>query len=103
MWAQLITMRVKAGQEDSFPAMFKELDAAEPPDSGLIRSIAMQDQKDPTVAYILVVFESEEQARAREQAPARHEALASMRARMADVLDGPPSVVDLTVVRDTGA
>ena len=103
MWAQLITMRVKAGQEDSFPAMIAELDAAEQAGSGLIRSVAMQDQKDPTHAYVLVVFESEEQARAREQDPVRQEALASMRARMADVLDGPPGFVDLTVVRDTGA
>jgi hypothetical protein len=60
----------------------------------------MQDQNDPNQAHVLVVFESEEKARAREQDPRRQEALKSMRATMAELFDGPPQLVDLTVVRD---
>jgi hypothetical protein len=42
------------------------LKAAEQPGSGLLRELFMLDQSNPDLAYILAVFESEEQARARE-------------------------------------
>lgn len=76
------------------------MQAAEQPDSGLVRSTAMRDQKDPRSAYMLVVFESEEQAPAREQDPRRQEGLAETRATMAEIFDGPPEFVDLTVVTE---
>jgi hypothetical protein len=60
----------------------------------------MRDQKDPNVAYMLVVFESEEKARARERDPRRQEGLAGVRATMAEIFDGPPEFVDLNVVRE---
>jgi hypothetical protein len=66
--------------------------------SGLVRSTAMQDQKDPSLLYILVVFESEEKARDRESDPRRNESLSDARALMAEIFDGPPEFVDLTVV-----
>lgn len=100
MWAQLIKMRTKPGQHVGVQALLQELDAAEPRGSGLVRSIAMQDQNDPSQVYVLVIFESEEVARIREQDPARQEALGAMRAMMADVFEGPPEFVDLTVVRE---
>ena len=53
---------------------------------------------DPNVVYVLVVFESEERARAREQDPRRQAGLAGVRAAMADALDGPPEFVDLDVL-----
>jgi len=57
----------------------------------------MHDQKDPSQVYALVVFESEDKARAREQDPRRQEALQAARAMMADIFDGPPEFTDLRV------
>ena len=95
MWAQLITMRLKPGKD------MAELDnqprAAEQPGSGLVRTLTMHDQADPSQVYALVVFESEDKARAREQDPRRQEALHAARAIMADIFDGPPQFTDLTV------
>ena len=66
-----------------------------------MRSTAMQDQSDPSSVYMMVVFESEEKARARESDPQRVEALATARATMADIFEGPPEFVDLIVVDET--
>jgi hypothetical protein len=41
------------------------------PGSGLVRSTAMRDQKDPSSVYMMVVFESEEKARAQRAEPGR--------------------------------
>ena len=100
MWAQLITMRLKPGREADLPQMSEQLRALEQPGSGLLRSTTMQDQHDPSRVYTLVVFESEEQAREREQDPKRTEGLQEVRALMMDMFDGPPEFVDLTVVND---
>jgi hypothetical protein len=62
--------------------------------------MAFRDQKDPTRFFTLVIFESEEKARAREQDPRRQEGLAAARAAMAEVFDGAPEFVDLTVIND---
>jgi antibiotic biosynthesis monooxygenase (ABM) superfamily enzyme len=98
MWAQLITTRLKSGHEGDLPRLEDELTKVEQPGSGLIRSLVMQDQKDPSRAYILVVFESQEKARAREADPKRQEGLQTARALMAEIFDGAPEFVDLTVV-----
>ena len=98
MWAQLITTRLKSGHEGDLPRLEDELRKVEQPGSGLIRSLVMQDQKDPSRAYILVVFESQEKARAREADPKRQEGLQTARALMAGIFDGAPEFVDLTVV-----
>ena len=45
MWAQLITMHLKAGKESDLPKLFSQLRAAEQPGSGLVRSLTMRDQK----------------------------------------------------------
>lgn len=96
MWAQLIQMRLKPGKDTA--EMVSQIRDAEQPGSGLVRSIFMRDQNDPTRVVTLVVFESEEKARAREQDPRRAEALVAPRATMADILDGPPEFTDLEVV-----
>ena len=57
-------------------------------------------RNDPTRVYTFVMFESEEVARRREQDARRQEGLAEARAIMAELLDGPPEFVDLTVVED---
>ena len=100
MWAQLITTRLKAGHEADLQQLAEELQKIEQPGSGLVRSLAMQDQKDPSRALILVVFESEEKARARENDPRRQEGLQAVRAIMAEIFDGPPEFTDLTVLNE---
>lgn len=95
MWAQLITMRLKPGKDTA--ELDKQIRAAEQPGSGLVRTLVMHEQKDPSRVYALVVFESEEQARAREQDPRRQERLQAARAMMAGIFDGPPEFTDLTV------
>jgi antibiotic biosynthesis monooxygenase (ABM) superfamily enzyme len=98
MWAQLITARLKAGHEGDLPRLEDELRKIEQPGSGLLRSLVMRDQHDATRAYMLVVFESEEKARARESDPRRQESLGAARAVMAEIFDGAPEFVDLAVV-----
>ena len=100
MWAQLITTRLKPGREDDLPVLIEQLQAVEQPGSGLLRSTAMRDQNDPSRVYMMVVFESQEAARARENDPRRDEGLKAARATMAEIFDGPPEFVDLTVVED---
>src|SRR5262245_64828631 len=78
----------------------KQLRAAEQPGSGLVRTLVMHDQKDPSQVYALVVFESEDKARAREQDPRRQEGLQAARAMMADIFDGPPEFTDLRVMEE---
>ena len=98
MWAQLIKMQLKPGKD--VDELNKQIQAAEQPGSGLVRSLFMHDQKDPGQVYGLVVFESEEKAREREQDPRREERLQPARAMMAEMLAGPPEFVDLTVVEE---
>jgi quinol monooxygenase YgiN len=101
MWAQLITMRLKPGREDDLPKLIEQLRAAEQPDSGLVRSTTMRDQSDPNRVSTMVVFESEEKARARENDPRRQEGLKAARATMAEIFDGAPEFVDFTIVDET--
>jgi len=98
MWAQLIKMRAKPGKDTV--ELNKQLKAVEQLDSGLVRTILMRDQKDPDQLYTLVVFESEEKARAREQDPRRQEGLQAVRATMGDILASTPEFVDLDVIEE---
>jgi hypothetical protein len=100
MWAQLITARMKAGKEDLLPQLVEQLQAAEQPGSGLLRSTAMYDQTDTTRLHVLVVFESEEKARERENDPRRGKELQDAQATMAEMFDGAPEFTDLTVVAE---
>ena len=95
MWAHLIKMQLKPDKDTA--ELDKQIRAAEQPGSGLVRTLVMHDQKDPSQVYTLVVFESEDKARAREQDPRRQEALQAVRAVMAGIFDGPPQFTDLTV------
>jgi quinol monooxygenase YgiN len=98
MWAQLIKFRVKPDTQAQITDMIEHLVATEQPDSGLLREIAMSEQRDPTSVYVLALFESEEKARERERDPRRTEALQVMQAKMAEVLAGPPEFIDLEVL-----
>jgi len=103
MWAQLMKMRLKPEKEEDLAGVFKQLQALEQPGSGLLRTMTMRDQSDPSQVYVLVVFESEEKARAREQDPRRQEGLKPAQATLAEIFDGPPEFVDLTVMQDVSA
>ena len=100
MWAQLIKMRVKAGSDADLPALFQQFQAVEQTGSGLIRTTLMHAQNDPSEFYVMVVFDSEEHARARENDPRRQEAMKPAQAMMAELFEGPPEFVDLMVVAD---
>ncbi len=100
MWAQLIRTRVKEGSEEGLQRLFQQLREVEPPDSGLVRTLVMREQQDPNALSMLVVFESEEKARARETHPGRNEAMAAARATMAEIFDAPPAFTDLVVVAE---
>lgn len=100
MWAQLITTRVKDGSEAALQRLLQQVREAEQADSGLVRTLVMREHGDPNSLSMLVLFESEEKARAREDDPRRAEGLAAARATMAEVFDGPPSYTDMIVVED---
>ena len=100
MWAQLIKMRVKAGSVADLPTLFEQFQAIEQTGSGLIRTTLMHAQNDPSEFYVMVVFDSEEHARARENDPRRQEAMKPAQAMMAEMVEGPPEFIDLTVVAD---
>lgn len=100
MWAQLIRVRLKPGEDEGLERMYQQLQATEQQGSGLVRSTLMRDQSDPHAIYMLIVFESEEKARARERDPRRQEALQEVRATMAEIYDGPPTFTDLIVAAE---
>jgi hypothetical protein len=100
MWAQLQKVSTKPEREAELLDVFEQLRAIEQPDSGLVRTMVMRSQADPTVVYALVVFDSEEKARAREHDPRRREGLEGIRAAMGNVLDGPPEFFDLDVLQE---
>ena len=100
MWAQLIKTGIKAGKETELDRLAQEFQAAEQPGSGLVWSATMLDQKDPSVIYMMIVCESEEKAREREQDPRREKGLAEARATMAEIFEGPVEFTDLTIVAE---
>lgn len=100
MWAQLQKVSSKPEKEAELLDVFEQLRAIEQADSGLLKTMVMRSQADPTLVFVLVVFDSEEKARTREQDPRRQQGLQRIRAAMGDVLDGPPEFFDLNVLRD---
>ena len=100
MWAQLQKLSSKPEKEAELLEVFEQLHAIEQADSGLLKTMVMRSQADPTLMFVLVVFDNEEKARTREQDPRRQEGLLRVRAAIGDVLDGPPEFFDLNVLRD---
>lgn len=100
MWAQLITTRMKPGQEGRIDEMLEQLRAAEQDGSGIVRHLAMRDDDDPSRFLMLAIFESEAKARERENDPRRAEGLRVMRETMVEIVDGPAQFVDLSVVSE---
>lgn len=100
MWAQLNSVLVNEGEIDAVSKAMEQLGSFEQPDSGLLRTLVMQDQKDPARLFVLVVFESEEKARARENDPRRQEGVQALRTSLAEVLQGAPEYTDLNVIAE---
>src|SRR5450631_3635019 len=100
MWAQLQKVSTKPEREAELLEVFEQLHAIEQADSGLLRTMVMRSQADPHLVYVLVVLDSEDKARAREQDPRRQQGLERIRAAMGDVLDGRPEFFDLNVLRE---
>ena len=100
MWAQMQKVSSKPEKEAELLDVFEQLHAIEQADSGLLKTMVMRSQADPTLLFVLVVFDSEEKARTREQDPRRQQGLQRIRAAMGDVLDGPPEFFDLNVLRE---
>ena len=98
MWGQLMSFKLKPGKD--IAGLREHLQAIEQADSGLLRTTIVQDQNDPDRYFTLVVFESEEKARAREADPRRQEGLERLRAMLGDRLAGPPEFTDLVVVAE---
>lgn len=101
MWAQTIKVRLKPGTEDRILEVTAALRDAEQAGSGLLRSTVLRDQADPAAITMLVVFESEDHARAREQDERRNEGLGRARAVMGEIFDGPPEFANFDVVEET--
>ena len=100
MWIQIIKARLRPGKEAEFAGLMDRLLAIEQPGSGLVRSTATRDTDDPGTVYMIVAFESEEKARAREADPRRQRGLAPIRQTMAEIFDGTPEFINLEVVAE---
>jgi antibiotic biosynthesis monooxygenase (ABM) superfamily enzyme len=92
MWAQLITARLKPGNEDGMLKLQQEFEArGKDGSTGWVRSITLQNQNDPQEYYNLVFFESEEKARENERSPRQAELIGRFQA----MFEGPPQYVNL--------
>src|SRR3954454_23831272 len=100
MWTQIIKTHLKPGKDAELTVLMDQLKAIEQPGSGLVRSTAMRDQKDPHSIYMIVTFESEEKARAREHDERRQAGLQSVRELMQEMFDRPPEFIDLDVIAE---
>lgn len=98
MWAQIQRVSTNPESEAAVLEVFEQLRAIEQEDSGLLQTLVMRSQKDPTDVFAVVVFESEEKARAREVDPRRQQPLQRIREAMGNVLNGPPEFFDCDVL-----
>jgi quinol monooxygenase YgiN len=101
MWAQIIKTHLKPGKDAELAHLMDQFKAAEQENSGLIRSTAMREQKDPSAVYMMVMFDSEQSARAREQDPRREPGMQAARDTMAEIFEGDFEFVDLNVVMES--
>jgi heme-degrading monooxygenase HmoA len=98
MWAQVQRVSTDRQRESELLEVFQQLRDIEQEDSGLLQTLVMRSRKDPSEVFVVVVFESEEKARAREEDPRRQEPLQRIRGAMGDVLNGPPEFFDCDVL-----
>lgn len=101
MWAQLVKFRVKAGSEAAVEALDRDWieQVGRTPGSGWVKTISLSNRNDHGECYELVIFESEEKARASETSSAHQEILP----RMAELAEGEPEFIDLDVRMEASA
>jgi heme-degrading monooxygenase HmoA len=98
MWAQVQRVKTSPESDAEVLEVFDQLRAIEQEDSGLLQTLVLRSQADPADVFVVVVFESEEKARAREVDPRRQEPLERIRGAMGNLLDGPPEFFDCDVL-----
>lgn len=94
MWAQIIKARLKPGAEEEMDRMMKEFEGANSP---IAHSIMLQNQNDQGEYYSIVLFKSEEAARANENTPEQQDRIRRVQA----LYDGQPEFVDCAVIYET--
>ena len=99
MWAQLIKMRIPAGNEEKLREINRQWEehVGRGTDSGWERTFLFRKANDPREWYEVVYFESEQKARANERSQKHQELLG----QMLPLIDGRPDYVDLTPVQET--
>jgi heme-degrading monooxygenase HmoA len=98
MWAQVQRVKTSPESDAEVLEVFDQLRAIEQEDSGLLQTLVLRSQADPADVFVVVVFESEEKARAREVDPRRQEPLERIRGAMGNLLDGAPEFFDCDVL-----
>jgi heme-degrading monooxygenase HmoA len=101
MFGQVMVMDVKADRVGDLPRIMDLLAEAEQPDSGWLRTVVLHERADAHRVFTVVVFESEEKARARESDPRRQEKLGEAQALLREILTAPPQFHDCDVLHDT--
>jgi heme-degrading monooxygenase HmoA len=96
MWAQIIKARLKQGAEAEMQQLMGEIEGATQR-SPFVGSTVLQNQNDPSEYYNIVLFESEEAARANENTPEQQDRVR----RIQGLYDGPPEFVNCNVVHET--
>ena len=94
MWAQIVKSRMKPGVEGDIAEVREQIRSRISQRPGLVRSFWMRNQRDPQEYYTLVVFESEEQARAGERELDQDPVFQRVR----DLGEGTPEFIDLEVI-----
>jgi quinol monooxygenase YgiN len=100
MWIQIIRVPLKPGKDAELASIVDQLQAIEQQGSGLVRSTLAREQNNPNNICLMVAFESEDAARAREQDPRRQEGLEGVRKTMSEIFAGPPEFTDLEVISE---
>ncbi len=98
MWAQVQRVKTSPESDAEVLEVFDQSRAIEQENSGLLQTLVLRSQADPADVFVVVVFESEEKARAREVDPRRQEPLERIRGAMGNLLDGPPEFFDCDVL-----
>ncbi len=96
MWAQIIKSRLKPNAEPEMMKLMEEIEG-ETTRSPFVGSIVLQNQNDPSEYHTVVIFESEEAARANENTPEQQDRVQRIQA----MYEGQPEFVDCRVVRDS--
>ena len=99
MWAQLIKMRVPAGNDQKLLEINRQWEeqVGRGTDSGWNRTLFFQSAGDPREWYEVVYFESEVKARANE----RNQKHLELLGQMIPLIDGQLEYVDLTPVQES--